>query len=293
MPRGYVGYNQASDMGNAFGGVGDILGSAILRGAMMRQQQQDRQQQLMIEIERLRQEQENAQSLKEYRGEEIGFRKKEGEREDTRLGFARQKAEEGAAETAMRKRFATSQRTEGIGPLMQGPTQGGGNLGDEQARQMDAQESAAFLSNDPGKGLETVLKMGAARRLGTGNPVLDQMLLTGQGLHNIPTGAAAVAPAGGPPVSMGPARPSVGADASVNSIANLLARRIGTAASIPEAMKDPNTAMMEQFIMNAVRKQMGTNAPPATTGQPITAVNPQTKQRIVSYDNGQTWQPAQ
>lgn len=288
MPGGYIGYNQATDVGNAFGGIGDALGSAILRGAIMRQQQQDRQQQLMIEIERLRQEQENARSLNEYRGKEIDLRKKEGEREDTKVGFMRQKADEGAAEIAMRRRFAGSMRGVGVPQ----PPGGIGPSSPDEERQADAQESAAYLSNEPKNALDTILKMQAMQSQPM-NPVLAQQILSGFGLHNIPPGNVAVPPGGGAPVATGMSRAQAGQDLSMNTALTELVKMIQTEGGYQNRTNNPIAVQLEPIVRQGLIRALGTNAPPATTSQPITAINPQTKQRIVSYDNGQTWQPAQ
>lgn len=281
---GYVGYNQASDIGNSFGGVGDILGSAILRGAIMRQQQRDRQQQLMLEVARLRQEQENAQSLGKYREEEIGLRKKEGEREDTKLGFAKQKADEGAAETAMRRRFAGSMRNVGIGPLLQGPEQGGGNLSDPQVQQADAQESAAFLSNEPKNALDTILRMQALRELGGKlGPTISQEMVTGMPLHNVPPGNVAVPPGGGPPVSIGLPRAQAGQDLSANTALTEWVKMLATEGGYANRTNNPIAMALEPFIRQLVTKGLGTNAPTATTGGTL---DPQTAAKFLQQSGG-------
>lgn len=296
---GYVGYNQASDVGNAFGGVGDALGSAILRGAIMRQQQQDRQQQLMLEIARLRQEQENARSLQEYRGEEIGLRKKQEEREKTKLDIDKKKAEESAAESAIRRRFATAARTEGLPPSQYqfgDPHLAAGKEYDEQKRQADISEGMAFLSNDPSKAMEGIMRQNALRSL-AGNPIINQLIATQMGFHNVPPGNLVFSPGAdvvgqAPFRPPNPARPQAGQDLSANTALTEFVKLIGSEGGYQNRTNNPIAMKLEPIVNAMLSRMTGTNAPPAT-GQPITAVNPQTKQRIVSYDGGQTWQPAQ
>lgn len=271
---GLVGYNPYTDAGNTIGGAGDILGSAILRGAMMRQQAAQRQQELMLEIERLRMQKEESKNLNKYREGELDLSRKSGEREDTRLGFEKQrssiekqKADDSATEMAIRQRFGKAARTQGLPPMVNpfgAPTLAGVKEYDEQKRQADLNEGMAFLSNDPSRAMEGIARQAALRNVGD-NPVIQELLATGMNLHNAPAGNTVFSP-GGSVVGQGQPRPVPGQTLSYNSGASLLdalMKQTGDGSV-------PNTELgqaLNALILQGLRERLGTNMPPAQTQQ--------------------------
>lgn len=116
--------------------------------------------------------------------------------------------------------------------------------------------------------------------------------------HNVPPGNQVMSPGGdvvgqAPFRPPNPARPQAGQDLSANTALTEALKMRGLA----DSERDPAMLQgLELLVRQALQRQLGTNAPPGLQGggkAPLTAVNPQTKQRIVSYDGGQTWQPAQ
>jgi hypothetical protein len=251
------------DVGNTFGGVGDMLGSAILRGAMMRQQAAQRQQDLMLEIRRLQlesergeREAESARSLDKYRTAETGFREKES-------NIAERKQKQSEDEDMARRMFARSQRVKGLPPLPEdfgAPTMKGTQDYEAQKRMAEEQEGIARLSVDPNKAVDTINSLIAQRALGS-NPLLQAIQATGMGLHNIPTGASAVGPLAGPTVAEGPPRVIPGQTLSPNVAGNMLEKLLtgGSFATQDAAMQDPMVVGLRNLILHS----LGTNVPPS------------------------------
>lgn len=261
---GYIGYNPWSDASGAIGSGGDALGSAILRGALMKQEQAQRQQQLMIELQKLQMEQQSAKDLNTYRGSEIDLRTKESGRQDQEQAIKNR-------EEAMRQKFGSSMRMEGVGPLPTdygAPTIAGVGQYNQEKTQADQNEGAAYLSRDPSNALDTILRMQAARAQPVaGNPLIQQMLVTGRGLHNIPPENIAVGPVGGPTVDTGLARPRTTGQFSPHDASTLYSSGIGR-----DSIDFPTSAMgqaLSNIIMHAASQLPGgTNVAPSQPSGP-------------------------
>lgn len=73
-----------------------------------------------------------------------------------------------------------------------------------------------------------------------------------------------------------------------NQIPDLKTNFFGSVSQLPTTHPQVTTNAYE---LRAPQGQPPVAAPPTNSVPPMTAVNPQTKQRIVSYDGGNSWQP--
>lgn len=316
---GYVYSNPYADAANAFSGGANTLGDTVLKMAMLRQNGMQRQQELMMQMAQMQQSgqfnqqrlgmeqqgldlqrtgqqdttsyrnKELAQRLQEitqreqFQNKEFGLKEKEfGQRE--KEGTARIAKEQADTDETKQRGAAEKQRLEDAqkfqgardviarmmpkvgkyNPTPQGwhaPMQMQPGMG-PQSQEPDLQQllgAIAQTSKTPQEGMQTSMLIQALQN-GALNPQTEQSILTG----------------------FAPQRPQM--DPQLAIILKGLSGVLQKNAAGPED------------YMSGMNKVLGAN--PLGGGgqgssQPIFAVNPQTKQRIQSFDGGVTWQPAQ
>jgi hypothetical protein len=281
MPN-YVYSNPYADAAQTLSGGATTLGQTVLHMALLRQQQAQQQQAQQLQLAQLAQQQnyqqqnldqgqqridlerQGQQDTKAERAKEFGLREREGEQQISE-SQARVKGDQQRLEDAMRLEFARrriGQLMQNVGQPgfdqqlpMQGPVQPGLTLPPAPS-QMQQLQQLGGETLDPQKALELVAML---RGVQSGNPQVLQSLATG------------FAPSRTFPTTVGP-------------------QQLGPLERLSN-QGDPNMqGLANQVIQKLLLQSGATNAPPS---QSIYAVNPQTKQRVVSTDGGKTWQPTQ
>lgn len=274
---GYVYSNPYADAANAFSGGVNTIGDTVLKMAMLKQQGMQRQQELMMQMAQMNQTGQYQQQKLGMDKEELGLRKTES--------GARVKHDEALTEETKQRGVAEKQRLEDA-LKMQGYRDTFNKLS-PQIRQM---RPPALMKGPPfGDAMETPMldQGGLQQLLGAGTALSKtpqegmQLSLLIQALQN-----GALSPQAEQSIVTGFPPQSPRMDPQLAIILKGLSGVLQKNATGPED------------YMSGMNKVLGGNplgggGQQPTETQPIFAVNPQTKQRIVSLDGGVTWQPAQ
>lgn len=281
---GYVYSNPYADAANALSGGANTLGETVLKMAMLRQQGQQRQQDMMMQMAQM-------QQTGQYRQQQMGMEQQGLDLRKQEFG-TRQKLLEAEIPEHEARAKESKQRL-------------------DQAMQFQNARStlAKFLPMlgrmQPQNGVTSQPPFAPAQ---PEQPMLDQ-----GGLQQLLSAIAQTSKSPEDSIRNTALIQALQGGAMQNPQELL---RIGTGQNQPRPMLDPQQAIAQRAIAQAISQGgvkdllpptdiannvyqgLGmTNRVGQTQGdqqpQPIFAVNPQTKQRIMSTDGGVTWKPAQ
>lgn len=312
-------YADASEAVNSLGGSMNKMFLSIAQRRAMEGIQQQR-----IALARAAQEEKNRQDIvrAQLMQAQIGEATGRGTEATARAGQANQtaallQARQDAAQSGG-DAFADFQQS-GLPPLEQGPGYGGEPIAaPEAARRLLQRNMLSQMMRSqmlaaqpkPENVMDAMTKQQALQQMPQFPPALIGAILTGaKSLNSIPHGGSQMDAATGQmvtsPQTLGPGQnlvPGVGGPPlAVGQPKPATAPNISPWAHILELTKPSGGGInyddpMAQMATNAIaRSYQGQAQPVGTTSQakPVTATNPKTGQKIISYDNGQSWQPMQ